>query len=428
MSVNVIMPQMGESVAEGTITRWMKKVGDRLERDEPLFEISTDKVDAEIPSPSPGVLAKILVKESETVEVNTVVAVIENEAAEAAAAPEASSLDIGPVAAAAPPSAPVKDAESGGVRLPHHREDEIRSSPAVRKLAREHEVDLTQIQGTGLEGRISKKDVLAYISGRESAKVSPLVPEMPRVATPGPSIASPERGISFTGPTSMAPLSIMRQQIAEHMVMSKRTSPHVATVFEVEMTGVARLVKESAAEFERRNGFRLTYTPFFVRSVVDALKRFPIVNSSLDGHNVIYKRDVNIGIAVALETGLIVPVLRRADEMSFLGVARAVRDLAERARAKKLSVDEVQEGTFTISNHGVFGSLIGTPIINQPQVGILGVGAIEKRPVVRDDAIGIRSMVYLTLSFDHRVLDGAVADQFMAAIKKKLENWEEAVW
>lgn len=425
MPVNVIMPQMGESVAEGTITRWMKKVGDRLERDEPLFEISTDKVDAEIPSPAAGVLSKILVKESETVEVNTVVAVIENEAAEAATGSQAESSPSALAGADARPGAIADETEESAPELRRRREEDIRSSPAVRKLAREHDIDLTQIQGTGLEGRISKKDVLVYLASREVPRPASPPAAMPAAARPAPSATSSPRGIAFTGPTHAAPLTVMRRQIAEHMVMSKRTSPHVATVFEVEMTRVAELLAGGAAEFERRNGFRLTYTPFIVRAAVEALKQFPIVNSSLEDNNIIYKRDINIGIAVALEIGLIVPVIRRADEKSFLGVARAVRDLAERARAKRLNVDEVQDGTFTISNHGVFGSLIGTPIINQPQVAILGVGAIEKRPVVRDDAIAIRTMVYLTLSFDHRVLDGAVADQFMAAVKAKLETWDE---
>lgn len=427
MPVNVIMPQMGESVAEGTITRWMKKVGDRVERDEPLFEISTDKVDAEIPSPAAGILTRILVKENETVEVNTVVAEIDGEgAADSAKSGSVNASEVtfsepvigpepGSVSAAAPKGAAAR---------------EVRSSPVVRRMAREHQIDLTQVQGTGAGGRISKKDVLAYLAGQKEKAKPPAVMAAPSPTPAAPSIvsslAAPSK-ITWSGPTQTVPLTAMRRQIAERMVMSKRTSPHVATVFEVEMTRIADLMSRHSEDFEHRNGLKLTYTPFFVRAAVDALKQFPVVNSSLEGDNIVYKRDINIGIAVALETGLIVPVIKRADEKSFLGIARAVRDLAERARTKRLSVEEVQEGTFTISNHGVFGSLIGTPIIHQPQVAILGVGAVEKRPVVRNDAIAIRTMVYLTLSFDHRVLDGAVADQFMSRIKAKLEHWDESI-
>lgn len=424
MPETITMPQMGESVAEGTITRWMKKVGDSIERDEPLFEISTDKVDAEIPSPVAGVLTRILVNENETVEVNTVVAEIESAKtdfeAEGKTATPVSSLQPStaisqPLSPIPQPPAPARPAAS-----------EIRSSPVVRRLAHEHNIDLADVRGTGEGGRISKKDVLAYLASQKAQPASaPPVESFPASAAraPQPSAST----LTFSGPTQAVPMTVMRRQIAEHMVMSKRTSPHVATVFEAEMSRVAEVMARHSPEFERRNSIRLTYTPFFVRAVVESLKQFPIVNSSLDGNSVLYKRDINIGIAVALETGLIVPVVKRADEMSFLGVARAVRDLAERARTKRLSVEEVQDGTFTISNHGVFGSLIGTPIIHQPQVAILGVGAIEKRPVVRQDAIAIRAMVYLTLSFDHRVLDGAVADRFMAGIKAKLESWDESV-
>jgi pyruvate dehydrogenase E2 component (dihydrolipoamide acetyltransferase) len=430
MPVNVIMPQMGESVAEGTITRWMKKVGDRVERDEPLFEISTDKVDAEIPSPAAGILTRILVKENETVEVNTVVAEIDGEGA-TDSAKSGSVKEPAPAETTFSESVIKPEAESASGTAPKGgTAREVRSSPVVRRMAREHQIDLTQVHGTGLGGRISKKDVLAYLAAqREKGKPSAAMTEpAPTPAAPSiaPSLAAPSR-MTWSGPTQTVPLTIMRRQIAERMVMSKRTSPHVATVFEVEMTPIADLMSRHGEDFERRNGLKLTYTPFFVRAAVDALKQFPVVNSSLEGDNIVYKRDINIGIAVALETGLIVPVIKRADEKSFLGIARAVRDLAERARTKRLSVEEVQEGTFTISNHGVFGSLIGTPIIHQPQVAILGVGAIEKRPVVRNDAIAIRTMVYLTLSFDHRVLDGAVADQFMSRIKAKLEDWDESI-
>jgi len=429
MPTNVIMPQMGESVAEGTVTRWMKKLGERVERDEPLFEISTDKVDAEIPSPAAGVLAKILVKENETVPVNTVVAVIDG----------GSAAETG---AAAPPSEEVKGPEARPparktveVKPPETRakppleapaaEGKARSSPLVRRIAREHQVDLAQVRGTGLGGRVSKKDILSYLSGRE---VVPAPAARPAEVPPPAAAAAPAApAIVFTGPTHVVAMTPMRRQIAEHMVTSKRISAHVTTVFEVEMTRVVEMRERAKEEFERRNGLKLTFTPFLVRAAVEAIKQFPIFNSSVDATNIIYKRDINIGLAVALETGLIVPVIKRADEKNFLGVARAVQDLADRARSKRLSVEDVQDGTFTLTNPGVFGSLLGTPIISQPQVAILGVGAIEKRPVVRNDAIAIRSMVYLSLSFDHRIIDGAVADQFMARIKSVLESWEEPV-
>ena len=417
MPTKVIMPQMGESVAEGTVTKWLKKVGARVERDEPLFEISTDKVDAEIPSPAAGVLAKILVKENETVAVNTVVAWIDGEA-EA----EAIGAEAPPVAAVAPSPAlvsvtPRPPIEAAPPRAPTLA-GKVRSSPLVRRIAREHNVDLTEVRGTGLGGRISKKDILTYLAHPAAAG--------PAVAGP-PSSAPGAPRMVFTGSTEVVPMTPMRRQIAEHMVASKHTSAHVSTVFEVEMTKIVEVMARHGEEFERRQGLKLTYTPFFVRAALEAIKEFPILNSSVEGTNIVYQRDVNIGIAVALETGLIVPVVKRADEKNLLAIARAVKDLADRARTKHLSVDDVQGGTFTITNPGVFGGLFGTPIINQPQVAILGVGAIEKRPVIRHDAIAIRPMVYLVLTFDHRIIDGAVADQFMSRIKSSLENWEEPV-
>jgi pyruvate dehydrogenase E2 component (dihydrolipoamide acetyltransferase) len=424
MPTNIIMPQMGESVAEGTITRWMKKEGERVERDEPLFEISTDKVDAEIPSPAAGVLTKILVHESQTVEINTVVAEIEGETA-AAEVQEQTSTATEPetIEAGVPSSGPESQPEAA-----QERAGEVRSSPLVRKIAKEHKVDLNQVQGTGLGGRISKKDITAYLASRETSPQPPSAVSPPK-AQGLPVEPAPAPGVSFasTQASHKVPMTAMRRQIAEHMVASKRTSAHVHTFFEVEMTKVAETLMRFGSEFELRNGIKLTYTPFFVRAAIETIKQFPIVNSSLEGDSIVYKRDVNIGIAVALETGLIVPVIKRADEKSFLGIVRSLRDLAERARTKRLSVDDVQEGTFTITNPGIFGSLMGTPIINQPQVAIMGVGAIEKRPVVRNEAIAIRTMVYLSLSFDHRVLDGAIADQFMGKIKSVLENWEESV-
>ncbi len=421
MPTNVIMPQMGESVAEGTITKWMKKVGEHVDRDEPLFEISTDKVDAEIPSPAAGVLTQILVKENETVVINTVVAVIDGDGTGVAAP--------APAEAAAPsPEAPASAPTAIPTPSPEEQENgeggEVRTSPLVRRIAREHNVDLSEVKGTGLGGRVSKKDILDYIDQRRASAPSaaplPAVVPVPVGQTTAPPAA-------FTGATQMVPMTPMRRQIAEHMVMSKHTSAHVYTVVEVEMTRVVAMRERFKQDFEQRNGIKLTFTPFFIRAAVEAIKELPVINSSVDGTNIIYKRDVNIGLAVALENGLIVPVIKRADEKNFLGVARAVQDLADRARSKRLSVDDVQGGTFTITNPGSFGGLFGLPIIHQPQVAILGVGAIEKRPVVRDDAIAIRHMAYLSISYDHRVIDGAVAERFMGKIKQILENWEEAV-
>ena len=431
MPTNVIMPQMGESIAEGTITKWMKKVGEHVDRDEPLFEISTDKVDAEIPSPAAGILTQILVKENETVAINTVVAVVDGEGAEAnptaavAAAPS-------PEAPAPAPAAPIASIPTAVVTSAVEHEngegEDIRTSPLVRRIAREQNVDLSDVKGTGLGGRVSKKDILDYIDQRRASAPSALsVPAVPPAAIVPAGAPPTPAPVAFTGATQTVPMTPMRQKIAEHMVMSKRTSAHVYTLVEVEMTRVVGARERYKQEFEERNGIKLTFTPFFVRACVEAIKELPIINSSLDGTNIIYKRDVNIGIAVALENGLIVPVIKRADEKNFLGVARAVQDLADRARSKRLSVEDVQGGTFTITNPGSFGGLFGLPIINQPQVAILGVGAIEKRPVVRDDAIAIRHMVYLSVSYDHRVIDGAVAERFMGKIKTILENWDEAV-
>ena len=431
MPTNVIMPQMGESIAEGTITKWMKKVGERIERDEPLFEISTDKVDAEIPSPAAGVLTQILVKENETVAINTVVAVVDGEGAGVALpagaegavprpeapspAPPAPATPVPPMAAT-PVALEDQDGGEGG---------DVRTSPLVRRIARDHNVDLSEVKGTGLGGRVSKKDILDYIDQRRAGApplpAAPPAPSAPSAAQPTPS------PVALTEATQVVPMTPMRQKIAEHMVTSKHTSAHVYTLVEVEMTRVVAARERFKQEFEQRNGIKLTFTPFFVRASVEAIKELPVINSSVEGTNIIYKRDVNIGIAVALENGLIVPVIKRADEKNFLGIARAVQDLADRARSKRLSVDDVQGGTFTITNPGSFGGLFGLPIINQPQVAILGVGVIEKRPVVRDDAIAIRNMVYLSISYDHRVIDGAVAERFMGKIKAILENWDEAV-
>jgi pyruvate dehydrogenase E2 component (dihydrolipoyllysine-residue acetyltransferase) len=435
MPTNVMMPQMGESVAEGTIVKWLKKPGDRVERDEPLFEITTDKVDAEIPSPATGVLSKILASENETVAVNTVVAVIEREGStDAQAKPESAGTSTLP-AAKAPQAKPGPASSEAELSAPTESEltprpgKKIRSSPLVRRIAREHNVDLNRIEGTGLGGRINKKDILTFLGRKTSPASGTPAPGASAAEAAGFSVVhgpAPEQ-IEFTGPTHIAPMTPIRRQIAEHMTASKKTSAHVTTVFEAEMTNIVGMRERMAQEFEHNEGLKLTYTPFFVRAAVEAIKRFPIFNASVEGANIVYKRAINLGIAVALESGLIVPVIKGADQKNFRGIARAVQDLADRARSKRLNVEDVQEGTFTLTNPGVFGSLFGTPIIHQPQVAILGVGAIEKRPVVRNDAIAIRPMAYLALTFDHRIIDGAVADQFMAYLKERLENWQEPV-
>ncbi len=441
MRVDVIMPQMGESIAEGTLTRWLKKAGDTVARDEPIFEISTDKVDAEIPAPSAGTLAEIKVQEGQTVPVNTVVALIETGAGAAvsagaakppaagkapAAVPAPAAAKPQPAPAAsprlAPASAPYPRA-AAGASIPKAAEmtragasveemRRVRSSPVVRRMVQEHNLDLGAISGTGIGGRVSKRDVMAVLESGGGA--APGAAAIPFRGAAAPAYASGER-------VSIVPMTTMRKKIAEHMVLSRRTSAHVTTVFEVDMHRVMRLREEHKAAFLERHGVKLTVTPFMVKAAIEGLKAFPVVNASLDGDNVVYKKDINIGIAVALDWGLIVPVVKNAQDLSLSGIAKAVADLAERARGKKLSPDEAQGGTFTITNPGVYGSLFGTPIINQPQVAIMGVGAINKRPVVIDDAIGIRPIVNLALSFDHRLLDGAIADQFMAHIKDTLE-------
>jgi pyruvate dehydrogenase E2 component (dihydrolipoamide acetyltransferase) len=417
MLTDVLMPQMGESVTEGTVTKWLKKEGDTVGRDEPLFEISTEKVDAEIPSPAAGTLAKILVSEGQTVGVRTVVGQIESqeqpagipkqapkEAAQATAK-EPAKQAAPPIAAPAGPRPGPVAAVSGAKAAA--AEEEVRSSPLVRRLAAEHRVDLSQVEGTGMGGRITKEDLLAFVERRKGEAGE---------AAPAGEPSALEEVVAMTP---------MRRKIAEHMVLSRRTSAHVTTVFAVDFSRIVDITNREKERFEREANIRLSYTPFFIRAVIDGLKRFPILNSSLSGDTIIYKKYINMGIAVALEWGLIVPVIRNADEKSFLGLTRALSDLADRARAKKLSVEEVQAGTFTITNPGALGALFATPIINQPQVAILGVGAVNKMPVVINDAIAIRSIVHLSLSYDHRVIDGAVADQFMAAVKKYLENWEE---
>ncbi len=466
---DVIMPQMGESIFEGTITKWLKKPGDKIERDEPLFEISTDKVDAEIPSPSAGVLKEIKVNEGQTVPIQTVVAVIDADGAGASAGASASASAPAPappkteapaqVSAPARTEAPAKPAPSpapsapraaapSAAPAPQQRPNgqKIRSSPLVRRIARENNVDLSQIPGTGAGGRISKHDIRAAIEGgaassgasRSASGVSAAGAAPARTASAPPPAAggaapsavletAVPREKMYFGHYEVQPMSVMRQRIAEHMVLSKRVSPHVYSVDEVNVSGIAAVRSKLKDKFEQSSGTKLTFMPFFVRAAVEGLRAFPTVNSSVDGTNIVLHKECNIGIAVALDWGLIVPVIKNAEEKNFLGIARALNDLAERARAKKLKPEEVAESTFSITNPGVFGGLFGLPVINQPNVAILGLGTIEKRPVVVDDAIAIRSMVYLTLSYDHRVVDGAVAHQFMGKVKHTLENWTESI-
>jgi pyruvate dehydrogenase E2 component (dihydrolipoamide acetyltransferase) len=455
MAVDVIMPQMGESIFEGTITKWLKKPGDKIERDEPLFEISTDKVDAEIPSPAAGVLKEIKVKEGQTVPIQTVVASIEAtgsaaaapapapvkaEAPKTAAPPAAKAEAPKPAAAPAPPqpAQPTAAAASAPPQKTDANGDKIRSSPLVRRMARENNIDLAQVSGTGAGGRVSKQDILAATQGGAATGTAPAQGAAPARSTAPPpaggALASgaiesavPRERMYF-GHYEVQPMSNMRQKIAEHMVLSKRVSPHVYSVEEVNVSGIAALRAKSKEKFEQESGTKLTFMPFFIRAAVEGLRAFPTVNSSVDGTNIVLHKECNIGIAVALDWGLIVPVIKGAEEKNFFGLARAVTDLAERARSKKLKPDEVMESTFSITNPGVFGGLFGLPVINQPNVAILGLGTIEKRPVVIDDAIAIRSMVYLTLSYDHRVVDGAIAHQFMGHVKHTLENWTEPLF
>jgi 2-oxoglutarate dehydrogenase E2 component (dihydrolipoamide succinyltransferase) len=501
MATDVIMPQMGESIFEGTITKWLKKAGDKVERDEPLFEISTDKVDAEIPAPAAGVLREIKVGEGQTVPIQTVVAVIDGDGAatapgaSGAKSPAASSGAPAPAppkaepqsdgsptrsSSASSPSAPSpipsgsplkekdrarseespgskgpiepvpaksaegpKPAPAVGRLEPAERDEKVRSSPLVRKLAGEHEIDLTRIPGTGAGGRVSKKDILGAIDAQGDAQTSgapaPAAPGRP-APSPMPAASAASGGVAhaqfesavpreriYFGNYEVQPMSVMRQRIAEHMLVSKRVSAHVYSVEEVDMTRIAGIRAKGKEEFEKASGTKLTFMPFFIRAVVEGLRAFPTVNASIDGTNVVYHRECNIGIAVALDWGLIVPVIKSAEEKNFLGIARTMNNLAERARTKKLKPEEVQESTFAITNPGSFGGLMGLPIINQPNVAILGIGTIQKRAVVINDAIAIRSMVYITMSYDHRVVDGAVSHQFLGRVKSILENWNEAV-
>jgi pyruvate dehydrogenase E2 component (dihydrolipoamide acetyltransferase) len=494
MSTEVVMPQMGESIAEGTITRWLKKVGDRVERDEPLFEISTDKVDAEIPSPAAGILTEIKFQEGETVEVNKVIAVLDGgdgaasqsnggasaaEVSSATASQEAVSSEPPPPppaqpaptaqpaassaaeqtpaassAAAAPPAA--KEQDSKGAQTPpasststggngsEQTVEELRrtkSSPLVRNIAREHGIDITRLEGTGMSGRVTKNDILSFIES--GAAMSPQE-AMQQTATTAAPAAQPAPAMPASSPAQTPPIappsaedrveqmSNMRKKIAEHMTLSRRTSAHVTTVYEIDMTRIARLRAEHKRAFQERTGTKLTFMPFIFQAVTNAIRKFPIFNAQVSGDQIIYKRDINLGMAVALDWGLIVPVIKRADDLSISGLARAANDLADRARTKQLKPDDVAGGTFTITNPGVFGGLFGTPIINQPQVAILGVGTIEKRAKVittpeGDDLIAIRQMAYFALTFDHRIIDGSDAEKFLGYVKELLEAGQFAV-
>jgi pyruvate dehydrogenase E2 component (dihydrolipoamide acetyltransferase) len=493
MSVDVVMPQMGESIFEGTITKWLKKPGDKVERDEPLFEISTDKVDAEIPSPSAGVLKEIKIPEGQTVPIQTVVAVIDGAsggvgAGAPAPAPAAAKAPVAAAPAAPAPAAsrpapatpapasarPAPAAPAAAASLPSSGQaaagtgtERIHSSPLVRRMAKEHGVDLASVEGSGAGGRITKEDIEAVIASQSGAAPAaattapvsvpasrqadgesytpaapaarPAPPPPPPAAAPAGTGAAAAHGTQFVpalqvgvprerlyfGNYEVQPLSVMRQKIAEHMVASKHVSAHVYSVEEIDMSKVVAIRGKAKAEFEQRYETKLTFMPFFVKATVAGLRAYPTLNASLDGTNIVLHKEINIGMAVALDWGLIVPVIKNADEKNLLGIQRTLNDLAERARSKKLRPEEVQESTFSITNPGVFGGLFGLPVISQPNVGILGLGAIEKRPVVVEDAIAIRSMCYVTLSYDHRVVDGAIAHQFLHKVKETLENWSE---
>ncbi len=474
MSTEVVMPQMGESIAEGTITKWLKKVGDRVERDEPLFEISTDKVDAEIPSPAAGTLTEIRHNEGETVEVNKVVAVLDGanggaavaapaatesqpaapapqttapaEAAKAqqsteptASAPSAAAKTPAPPKPAEPPAQskaspvqqsaptpPAKSADNGGTQTVEDLR-RTKSSPLVRRIAEEHGVDIARLEGTGLSGRVTKNDILSFIESGSAAAPAPSSQASAPVQEPSPAPPiKPGEG------DRVEQMTVMRKKIAEHMVLSRRTSAHVTTVYEIDMTRIAKLRDQYKDQFQERTGTKLTFMPFIFQAIIRGLRKFPIFNAQVSGDQMIYKRDINLGMAVALDWGLIVPVIKRADDLSISGLARAANDLADRARSKQLKPDEVTGGTFTITNPGVFGGLFGTPIINQPQLAILGVGKIEKRPRVistpdGDDYIAIRWLAYFALSFDHRVIDGADAERFLAYVKEELETGEFSI-
>jgi pyruvate dehydrogenase E2 component (dihydrolipoyllysine-residue acetyltransferase) len=452
--VDVVMPQMGESIAEGTLSKWLKKVGDQVKRDEPIFEISTDKVDAEIPAPTGGILAEILVTEGQTVPVQTLVARLETDvaagvgatasapapaaAAAAASAPPVAASVGAAAAASTVPSMPATSTSSVAPASHSNGDNSLeerlrtKSSPLVRRMAAEHGVELSALQGSGIAGRVTKRDLVGFLES--GASLPPARPSALPVTT-GVVAAPSAHALPLPEPWAgdrVEPMSKMRALISEHMVASKHTSAHVSSFFEIDFTRIARIRAKHRAEFEKQTGEKLTYLPFIIKAVTDGLKHVPVLNAAVRGNEIIYRRSVNIGIAVALDWGLIVPVIKNADNLSLTGLTRSLNDLANRARTKKLDPREVQDGTFTITNPGVFGSLVGTPIINQPQVGILCLGAIEKRPKVitgadGEDTIAIRTCSYISLSFDHRIVDGAEADKFMSFIKKSLESFPESV-
>ncbi len=455
--IDVVMPQMGESIVEGTLTKWLKKPGEKVEQDEPLFEISTDKVDTEIPAPSAGTLSEVLVQEGATVAIHTVVARIDETGGGAAAAPAKAAEAPAPVPEApapAPAPDPVPVAPAAPVAQAMAEEAQGPLSPIVRKMAREFNIDLRQVKGTGAGGRITKQDVDSFMAAQGARTVSAAAAAAPAptpvAPAPLPAAPAPAAPVAVAPPTAplpaaaaastpampraeqartrIEPMSTMRQKIAEHMIFSKRTSAHVTTVHKVDVTKIAKLRERNKGEFQARYGFGLTFLPFFARAAAEALRVFPLLNSSIEGTNILYHNDINIGIAVALDGGLIVPVIRNADEKTVVGLQRSIVDLATRARSRQLKPDDVTGGTFSITNFGSFGSVFATPVINQPQVAILGVGTVEKQPVVVDgDAIAIRSICYLATTFDHRLIDGALADQFTGKVKSILENWSDEI-
>ena len=439
MATDIIMPQMGESIVEGTITKWLKKPGDKVQRDEPLFEISTDKVDAEIPAPASGVLQEIKVTEGTTVGVNTVVGTIASDGEGASVKPQAPPKQENKAAAPSAVEAPTRSQPQpqapppvSAPAAPAQAEDEeARSSPLVRKIAREHGVSLSQVTGTGLGGRITKQDIMQFIENQGSAQpVSTPAPASAQPAAAAPAPSRPAAPAPYPG--DLVPMSKMRSLIAKHMIESRRTSAHVHCMYEVDLTRLVNLRNKLKSGFEQRHGARLTFMPFFVRAAIIAIQQWPIVNANIEGENIRYHRQINMGIAVALDWGLIVPVLKNAGDLNFLGLQRGITDLGERARNKKLKPEDVEGSTFTITNPGQFGAVFGLPIINQPNSAIMGVGGIMKQPMVvtdkdGNDSIAIRSVVHLTLGYDHRLVDGAVADQFMAQVKKNLETWSEEI-
>ena len=445
-AVEVVMPQMGESITEGTVSKWLKAVGDKIDKDEALLEISTDKVDAEVPSPAAGTVLAINVQEGETVEVGSVLASIGAEGATPAAAPQPPTSAPAPVPSPAPTPTPTPAASqpqtmavavgtTNGIRS-DATVDELRrtkSSPLVRNIAREHGIDITRIPGSGISGRVTKHDILSFIETGAAlrpqdllVKGAPQITAQPAVAAPKPAFV-PQPPATTSTEDRVEKMSVMRKKIADHMTMSKQTSAHVTSVYEIDMTNVAKFRTSHQETFQARFGTKLTFMPFIFQAVTAAIREFRIVNSQVDGDQIIYKGDINLGMAVALDWGLIVPVIKNADTLSLAELATTANDLADRARTKRLKPDEVQAGTFTITNPGVFGGLFGTPIINQPQVAILCVGTIEKRPKVMtspdgDDYIAIRQMAYFALTYDHRIVDGADAEKFLAYLKKYLES------